>query len=264
LTLAGRYARPLHAVDEGATYVMLRLVCTALLLLSLNPVSFCQQSGGNEKTVSGSASPVLSWGNQETPAIRAFMRPTPAEYMKAIDESRRLLRAKIALDNSTTVEFYEKPTDIDFYDSTVVVSRQGKTSRTYEVGRLVGHQALSLAHVAIVLSGRGAGILVCEYEGGAVGAKEGFAILRFSPSGFELLTLPLADFGKIVVFQSKLDQAEIWSALLDYVGADAEPRSYATRTCHWRTEGYVCDPAERKQGRFAPADVNDPGIEIRP
>ena len=39
--------------------------------------------------------------------------------------TRKLLRAKVALDGSTTVEFYEKPKDIDFYDSTVVVNRQG-------------------------------------------------------------------------------------------------------------------------------------------
>ena len=67
-------------------------------------------------------------------------------------------------------------------------------------------------------------MLVCEYVGGAVGAIEGFAILRFSPDNIELHTLPLTDFGKVVVFKEKPEQAEIWSALPYPSGSDADPR----------------------------------------
>jgi hypothetical protein len=106
-------------------------------------------------------------------------------------------------------------------------------------------------------------MLVCEYEGGAVGAREGFAILRFSPAGFELHTLPLTDFGKVVVFKSKPEQVEIWSALPDDMGSDADPMAYATQSCRWQAKGYTCGAPKRKLGRFSPASINDPGIEIR-
>jgi hypothetical protein len=109
--------------------------------------------------------------------------------LSTLDVEGQLLRARIVLDSSTTVDLYEKPKDIDFYDSTVVVSRQGQESRSYNIGNLIKHQALSLAHVAIVPSGDGAGFLAFEYEGGAVGAREGFAVLRFSPSVLELHNL---------------------------------------------------------------------------
>jgi hypothetical protein len=193
-----------------------------------------------------------------------FVRPSPAEYTKAIDEEKEVLRARVVLDDSTTVEFYERPKDIDFYDSTIVVNRRGHASRSYDVGDLIKHQALSLAHVAIVPSGNGAGMLVCEYEGGAVGAREGFAILRFSPTDLELHTLPLTNFGKVVVFAGKPEQAEVWSALPYTAGSDADPMVYATQSCRWESEGYKCSPPKRHQGSFGPAAINDPGIEIRP
>jgi hypothetical protein len=183
--------------------------------------------------------------------------------MKAVDENRRLLRAKIVLDHSMVVEFYERPKDIDFYDSTVVISRQGEVSRSYEVGNLIKHQALSLANVSLVPSRNGEGILVCEYVAGAVGARVGFAIVRFSPDRIELYTLPLTDFGKVVVFRNKPQRVELWSALSNYVGLDAEPRPYATRFCKLETQGYVCGPQKRRPGRFAPEAINEPGIEIR-
>lgn len=219
-------------------------------------------SAGEQPTVGDNLT--LEWANQNVPAIHMFVRPSPAEYMKAIDKKAEVLRARVVLDDSTTVGFYERPRDIDFYDSTIVVNRQGHAARSYNVGNLVRHQALSLAHVAIVPSGGGAGILVCEYEGGAVGAREGFAILRFSPTGFELHTLPLANFGKVVVFAGKPELAEVWSALPYPAGADADPMAYTTQMCHWQTSGYACDTPRRKHGLFGPAAIDDPGIEIRP
>jgi hypothetical protein len=229
-------------------------VVSGLMLLSLSPAAARSQSDAT-----------VNWKNQKTATVHAFVGPTPTEYQKAIDEEKEVLRARVVLDGATTVEFYERPKDIDFYDSTIVVNRRGGAIRSYNVGELIKHQALSLARVGIVPSGDGSGMLVCEYEGSPTGGSEGFAILRFSPAGFELHTLPLTDSGKVVVFKSKPEQVEIWSALSDYVASDADPRNYATRACHLQTqEGYVCGPPKRKHRRFIPSDIFETGIEIRP
>jgi hypothetical protein len=239
------------------------VLAVLLLLGSSSEAPALQSSGGNSEATSPD-NVTLDWMNQKSPAIHAFASPSPDEYQKVIDEDKNVLRARILLDGSTTVEFREHPKDIDFYDSTVVVNRKGEQSRSYNIGELIKHQALSLAHVALIPSTDGAGMLVCEYEGGFVGAREGFAVLRFTRDNFELHTLPLADFGKVVVFKSKPDQATVWSALPYPRGTDAEPMAYSTQACRWETKGYVCDPPKRKRGRFSPASINDPGIEIRP
>jgi hypothetical protein len=219
---------------------------------------------GDQKAAEANV-PIVNWTSQKTAVTHTFVRPDPAEYMKASNENKRVMRGKIVLDG-LKVEFYEQPKDIDFYDSTVEVKRQGEVSRSYNVGELIKHQALSLVHVALIPSSAGSGMLVCEYEGGATGAREGFAILRFSPAGVELHTLPLTDYGKVVVFKSKPERAEIWSSLEDGAGAAAAaaPKAYATRSCRWSAEGYACGPPKRKPGHFSPTDINDPGIEIRP
>lgn len=240
------------------------ILLALLMLLKPNPVALYLQLSEIETKATDADAVILDWANQKTPNIHMFVRPTPDQYEKAIDENKELLRAKIALDGSTTVEFYERPKDIDFYDSTIVLNRTGGPRRSYNVGNLIKHQALSLAHIGIVRSGDDTGMLICEYEGGAVGAIEGFAILRFSPDNIELHTLPLTDFGKVVIFKEKPEQAEIWSALPYPSGSDAEPKAYATQACHWQTTGYECDPPKRKHGRFPPAAINEPGIEIRP
>lgn len=195
--------------------------------------------------------------------IQTFPEPEPQADAAAINGHKKVLRGKIAIDSSTTVRFYEEPKSETVYDSSISVERGGASIASYKVGRMIKHQALRLVHAALIRSGD-TGMLVCEYEGGAVGAREGFAVLRFSPAGFELHTLPLTDYGKIVVFRGKPEQAEIWSALDDNVGAAAADRSYATRACRWQPEGYVCGPPERKAGLFTPGGISDPGIEIRP
>lgn len=244
--------------------LLTKVLLIALVLSILNPTARCYASASAEAQVAVKGNLTVDWVNQKTPSIHGFVGPTPTEYMKAIDEKKEVLRARVMLDDSTTVEFYERPRDIDFYDSTIVVNHRGSASRSYNVGKLINDQALSLAHVAIVPSGISAGMLVCEYEGGAVGAREGFAILRFSPTGFELHTLPLANFGKVVVFKNKPEQAEVWSALPYPAGSDADPMVYATQSCRWEGAGYKCGPPKRHRGSFGPATIDQPGIEIRP
>ena len=200
--------------------------------------------------------------NTGSEAIQTFPLPEPQADDAAISGHKKVLRAEIAIDSTTTVRFYEQPTSELIYNSTVSVERGGVPIATYNVGSMIKHQPLRLVHTALLRSGD-IGMLVAEYEGGAVGAKEGFAILRFSPAGVELHTLPLTDYGKIVVFKGKPEQVEIWSALDDNVGAAAADRSYSTRTCHWQPKGYVCGPPKRKPGLFTPSGISDPGIEIR-
>jgi hypothetical protein len=195
--------------------------------------------------------------------IQTFPLPEPQADRAALDERKKVLRAEIAIDSSTTVRFYEEPTSETVYDSSISIERGGASIATHNIGRMIKHQALRLVHTALIRSGE-KGMLVCEYEGGAVGAREGFAILRFSPAGFELHTLPLTDFGKVVVSRVNPEWAEIWSALADNAASTADERSYVTRACHWQSKGYVCGAPQRKAGRFAPGAIDDPGIEIRP
>jgi hypothetical protein len=257
--------RRLPSRTSDWSFIMLsaKTALGVLLLLNSSSVAPAQSSGGDSETTS-SDDVTVDWTNQKSPGIHTFVSPSPAEYRKAIDGDKDVLRGRILLDGSTTVEFHERPKDIDFYDSTVVVTHKGEPGHSYHVGELIKHQALSLAHVAVVPSINGPSMLVCEYEGGAVGAREGFAILRLSSSGFDLHILPLTDFGKVVVFRNMPDQATVWSALPYPRGADADPMFYSTQACRWETKDYVCSPPKRKRGSFSPASINDPGIEIRP
>ncbi len=195
--------------------------------------------------------------------IQTFPLPEPKADDAAVSGRKLVLRGKIAIDATTTVNFYEQPKSETVYNSLVRVERKGVSIARYNVGEITKHQSLRLVHAAIIRSGE-TGMWVCEYEGGGNGAREGFAILRFSPGGFELHTLPLTDFGKVVVFKGKPEQVEIWSALPDDAGANADPKAYGTRSCRLGAKGYLCSPPKRKVGRFSPGDINDPGIEIRP
>jgi hypothetical protein len=195
--------------------------------------------------------------------IQLFPEPDPKSDEDAITGHKKVLRGEIAIDPATTVRFYEEPTSETVYHSSISIERGQTSIANYEVGKMIGHQPLRLVHAALIRSDNG-GVLVCEYEGGAVGAREGFAILHFSPVRFQLHTLPLTNFGKVVVFIGKPEQVEIWSALPDDAGTSVDPRAYATQSCRWREKGYSCSVPKRKPGRFSPASIDDPGIEIRP
>ncbi len=235
-----------------------------LTLASPSFGAYALQSAKRSSEAMSSEDLTVDWTVQKSPAIQGFLSPSPSEYEKAIDDDKGVLRATILLGSSMRVEFREHPKSIDFYDSTVAVYQHGKEVRAYNIGEMIHHQALSLAHVGIVPLGSDHGLLVCEYEGGFVGAREGFAILHFSPDQFQLHTLPLTDFGKVVVFMSKPDQAEIWSALPYPRGTDAEPMAYTVQACRWQDDGYVCGPPKRKRGLYGPTTINNPGIEVRP
>jgi hypothetical protein len=199
----------------------------------------------------------------DAPAIQTFPEPDPQADEEAIAGHKKVLRAEIAIDPTTTVRFYEAPTSETVYNSSISIERGGSSIVSYEVGKMIKHQPLRLVHAALIRSNDG-GVLVCEYEGGATGAREGFAVLHFSSGRFELHTLPLTDFGKVVVFRSKPERVELWSALSDDAGSNADPRVYATQSCRWQESGYSCGAPKRRPGRFSPGAIDDPGIEIRP
>jgi hypothetical protein len=205
---------------------------------------------------------MLAKAQVRSDAIQTFPLPAPKDDDAALSAYKKVLRAEIAIDSTTTVRFYEQPTTVTIYNSSISIERGGASVATYNIGSMIDHQALRLVHTALLRSGE-TGMLVCEYEGGAIGAREGFAILHFSPTGFLLHTLPLTDFGKVVVFKDKPEQVEIWSALPDDAGSNADERVYVARACHWKVNGYVCGRPKRQPGRFSPGDVDDPGIEIR-
>lgn len=196
--------------------------------------------------------------------IQTFPLPNPQSDEAALTAHKKVLRAEVRVNPKMTIKFYEQPTDATVYNSTVSVERGERVIATYPVGKMIRHQALRLVHIVLLQTGE-SGSLVAEYEGGAVGAREGFAILRFSSSKVELHTLPLTDYGKVVIFKSNPDQLEVWSAAQDEnVGAPIEDRPYITRACRWKSQGIVCGPAKRRPGVFTPGGISDPGIEIRP
>jgi hypothetical protein len=145
----------------------------------------------------------VDWENEGGSVVLRYSAPSDGEYDDAIHGNKRLVRGTIRLDAATTVSFYEKPkSPHEFLDSTIVVSRLGRPERTYHIGDLIKDQALTLGFVALFHSKDGKTILVCNYEVGATGGQQGFAILHFSSSGVALGTLPLTLFGKVVVSAS--------------------------------------------------------------
>jgi hypothetical protein len=205
----------------------------------------------------------LKYDQQREGTVQTFPWPAARSDDSAINNHRKVLRAEVLIRPDTWVRFYEQPTSITEYNSTVSVQHGQRVIATYPVGRMIQHQALRLVHVALLRSGD-SGTVVAEYEGGGVGAREGFAILRFSPSGVKLHTLPLTDYGKVVVFKNSPDQVEVWSADPDEdVGSPVADRPYITRTCRWQAQAFLCGTTRRQLGVFTPGGISDPGIEIR-
>jgi hypothetical protein len=227
-----------------------KVVALVLFLLIPSTASTALQPKGNYSEAATHDDAIVDWKNQHSPTILPFTSPSPAEYVKASEEGKDVLRTKILLNSSTTLEFRELPKDIDSFDSTISILRQGHTAQTYNIGEMLD-QSLILAHVGIVPLENG-GLLICEYEGGFSGAVNvGFAILRYSSGGIDLHTLPLARAGRVVVSRSKPDQVVIWSAVEPFIGAKTSPQRYNIRTCRLQNDGYKCSPPIQKPGLFA-------------
>lgn len=105
--------------------------------------------------------PVDEGQSDSSRVIQTFPEPEPLADETAINERKKVLRAEIAIDSTTTVRFYERPTTETVYNSSISVERGGTSIATYNVGNMIKHQALRLVHAALLRSGD-TGMLVCE------------------------------------------------------------------------------------------------------
>jgi len=214
-------------------------------------------------TVPNNLNAQQKYDEQHSGAIQTFPWPTAQSDDIAIARHRKTLRAEVSISSDMSVRFYELPTSVMEYNSTISVYRGRRVIATYAVGQMIRDQALRLVHLAL-LHYDDAGTVVAEYEGGGVGAREGFAILHFSSEGVKLHTLPLSDYGKVVVFRNDPNYVKVWSASLNEdMSSPVADRAYLTRVCHWHPQGFLCDPPKREPGVFTPGGISDPGIEIR-
>lgn len=195
------------------------------------------------------------------PRILTVPRPSVNQYEAAISRQDELLRLSLAIQGER-IDFYEWPKDIDDIRSQVTLRCKGTPRQHFDVGRLVGHRSLSLVHVATIPQSNHSYIVVAEYEGGAVGARIGFAIMRVSHDQCALRALPLTAYGKVVVSMRRPDEFVLWSALGGEVGPSIARRRYGTRTCTWRRDSLSCGREAVQEGMFYPTAMNDPGIAI--
>ena len=197
--------------------------------------------------------------------IRTYPVPSPQKYDHAINGHRLVERAKITLSDSVSVELFEQPRSIEDYDSIVKVIVSGKKPEIVRVGHLIGCPELRVVHAALVRSDSVSGALILEYEGGGIGAREGFAVLRFDRHSAQIHVLPVTNFGKVVFHRNNHEIAEIWSGneCLN-IPPGAEGCEYTTRLCKWEEESYSCGQPKKMEQVFNPNDISDPGIEIQP
>lgn len=214
-----------------------------------------------------SVGPVLARAEDKFPSapeVQTYPVPDPQVYDNAMSRHRSIERARIALNTSISVDLLERPRSIDDNDSILVLRVSSQPPKTFHIGHLIGHPQLRVVHTALVHTDSNSGMLVLEYEGGAVGAREGFAVLRYDRQSAQLHVLPLTDYGKVVVFRQNQGLAEIWSGDCANSSLDSDGCKYTTRMCTWKDEGYSCGHPLKKDGKFNQGDISDPGIEIRP
>jgi hypothetical protein len=198
-----------------------------------------------------------------TSDIQTFPEPDAQVDSDAISKHRTIHRATIKVDETLTVDISERPQSDQNFDSLATVRRINEKPQLFWIGRLIHHRQLRLVHAALIRSDGHSGMLVLEFEGGAVGAREGFAVLRYTTKNFRLNVLPLTDYGKIVVFRNQPTVADIWSGDCADISSDAGGCEYRTRTCRWSDDGYACAASQKAKGLFNKGDISDPGIEIK-
>ncbi|MGA9060848.1 MAG: hypothetical protein WB341_04185 [Terracidiphilus sp.] len=181
----------------------------------------------------------------------------------AISKHRTIHRATIKIDDSLIVGISEHPRDDYDFDTLVTVRRVNEKPQLFWIGRLIRHGQLRVVHFALLRTDGHSGMLVLEFEGGAVGASEGFAVLQYTPDKLWPNVLPLTNYGKIVVFRNQPEVAEIWSGDCADISSDAGGCEYRKRTCKWSETGYSCSASQSIKGLFNKGDISDPGIEIK-
>lgn len=143
----------MQGVKKILTLVML---CGALV--GASTLSFAQTSAASDVKY-------LDVGDDTHPPP-TYVGPSVADYQAAIETHKTVILGRVAIDGVTTVEFYEKPKDIVYFDSSMLIRRKGEPDRVYRIGRMIRHQPLVLAHASIIRWANNTGMLVCEYEEG--------------------------------------------------------------------------------------------------
>lgn len=198
-------------------------------------------------------------------SIQTFPWPEPKADQQLIIDKKQVLRARLEINISTLIEVFERPKDVDYYDSLVIVHRKDFSPQYFNIGRMIkGGQILRLVNTALFYTEEHAGVLVFVFEGGGSGAVQGFAILRFSQTNIELHTLPIVYHGKVVVDRKNIEKVELWSKHPYFIGqSEVDDKLYIIRDCYWRKKGFDCRSKPRIVGPFSPISISDPGVEIR-
>ena len=196
--------------------------------------------------------------------IQTYPVPTPDADREAIKNAQEVERATFQLSDSIQIYAYERPSSATQYGSSVAVHQDGRVRR-YRINELIRKgNSLRLVHAALVCLPFQEKVLILEYEGGAVGAVEGFAVVRLVGDSVRVAMLPLTDQGKIVFDRKKLSEVEIWTSASGSEDlSTASPKKYIRMRCLWKAKGFVCTRLKGIAGIFSPGDIDDPGIELK-
>jgi hypothetical protein len=181
---------------------------------------------------------------------------------------RAIVQAKLILDGSTTVRIVEYPrsgTDLDSYNSTVIIQR-GQEQMKYPLARLVkGGSVLRLVEVASLCSSSDQGTVFLAFEAGSTGAAEGFALIRYSPESVDVQAFPMAYEGRIVVSKADPEKVGLWSATgsASQIDCDACKKHYAVQDCNVGQQTVECKQRPGPGEVLFPDKFMSARIEIR-
>jgi hypothetical protein len=196
--------------------------------------------------------------------ICTFPWPDAIKDSLAMQQKRQVLRAKMKIDSSTSIQIFERPKSPIYYDSLIIVRRKSQPIQSYDIGRMIkGGQVLRLLYSAMVYTEARNGMLILGFEGGGDGSTQGFAIIYFSPAFIELQVLPITYNGKVVVFQNDKKHVELWTRSNEIGESEVAPVHYEIRDCYLYKDGFHCNSTPRIVGLYSKLEIIDPSIEIR-
>ncbi len=179
-----------------------------------------------------------------------------------------IVQAKLTLDGSTIARIVEYPrsgADLDSYNSTVIIQR-GPEQKKYPINWLVkGGSGLRLVEVASLCSSSDQGTVFLAFEAGSTGAAEGFAVIRYSSGSVDVLALPMANQGRIVVSKVEPEKVELWSAAgsASQIDCDGCKKHYAVQDCNVGQQSVECKQRPGPGEVLFPDQFMQARIEVR-
>jgi hypothetical protein len=155
------------------------------------------------------------------------------------------VQAKLTLDGGTTVRIVEYPrsgTDLDSYNSTIIVQR-GQEQTKYSIARLIKFgSALRLVEIASFCALPSRETIFLAFETPSTGMAEGFAVIRYSPGLVDVRAFPMANQGRIVVSKADPEKVELWSATgsASRFDCDGCKKHYAVQDCSVGQQSVEC------------------------